>query len=91
MESMNKQIESIKAIQRALEKNGFCKLDVDRNIKGEFKALEGNVRKKSTTIKIPLDTLYFQEFVNELLKVYNTVSVQSDKDYYWIKLEEIIF
>lgn len=76
--TLNKELD--KARERAME----LALQIDeQNTKSP--------KKKETIIKIPLDTLYFQEFVNELLKVYNTVSVQSDKDYYWIKLEEIIF
>lgn len=92
MESMNKEIESIKAFQRALkqkyELDLDLDLDIDRNRLGEFKALEGNVRKKSTIIKIPLDTLYFKEYVDDFLQNYNTVSIQKAKDCYWIKLEE---
>ena len=39
--------------------------------------------KKETIIKIPLDTLYFQELVNLFLQNYNTVSIQITKDCYY--------
>lgn len=47
------------------------------------------MNKKETIIKLPFDTVYLQEFINALLEVYNTVSVQKDKkdNCYWIKLE----
>lgn len=39
-------------------------------------------------VYIPKDTAYLAEFINDFLKVYNTVSVQVTKDCYVIRLEQ---
>lgn len=39
-------------------------------------------------IHIPKDTSYLAEFINDFLKVYNTVGIQVTKDCYVIKLEQ---
>lgn len=39
-------------------------------------------------IHIPKDTFYLAEFINDFLKVYNTVGIQVTKDCYAIKLEQ---
>ena len=39
-------------------------------------------------IDIPLDTSYLAEFINDCLKVYNTVGIQVTKDYYVMRLEQ---
>ena len=39
-------------------------------------------------IYIPLDTSYLAEFINDFLKVYNTVGIQVTKDCYVMRLEQ---
>lgn len=39
-------------------------------------------------IYVPIDTSYLAEFINDFLKVYNTVSIQVTKDCYAIRLEQ---
>lgn len=39
-------------------------------------------------IYVPKDTSYLAEFINDFLKVYNTVSIQVTKDCYAIRLEQ---
>lgn len=41
-------------------------------------------------VYIPKDTAYLAEFINDFLKVYNTVSVQVTKDCYVIRLEQLL-
>lgn len=39
-------------------------------------------------IYIPKDTSYLAEFINDFLKVYNTVGIQVTKDCYVMRLEQ---
>ena len=39
-------------------------------------------------IYVPKDTSYLAEFINDFLKVYNTVSIQVTKDCYVMRLEQ---
>lgn len=39
-------------------------------------------------IYVPLDTSYLAEYINDFLKVYNTVSIQVTKDCYIMRLEQ---
>lgn len=53
-----------------------------------------SMNKKETIIKIPYDTVYLKEYIDDFLQNYNTVSIQKGKDLkrkdcYWIKLEEV--
>lgn len=41
-------------------------------------------------IYIPLDTSYLAEFINDFLKVYNTVGIQVTKDCYVMRLEQTL-
>jgi hypothetical protein len=40
-----------------------------------------------TIISYPLETMYFSEVINDLLKTYNTVSIQKCENCYLLKLE----
>lgn len=41
-------------------------------------------------IYVPIDTSYLAEFINDFLKVYNTVSIQVTKDCYVMRLEQLL-
>lgn len=45
---------------------------------------------RETLIKLPLDTTYLQEFIDQFLKVYNSISVQCNPQLgvYYIKLDD---
>ena len=40
-------------------------------------------------IKLPPDTLHLSEFINDLLRIYNTVSIQKTADYYILQCERL--
>lgn len=39
-------------------------------------------------VYVPKDTSYLAEFINDFLKVYNTVGIQIENDCYVMKLEQ---
>lgn len=45
--------------------------------------------KKYDYVRLPLDTLHLYGYINDLLKIYNTVSIQKTADYYILQCERL--